>query len=250
VVPVTGTAVRWNPGRHRSAPYRAARARLRAAQKSGAGEPAYLRWVNRPLGARVAAVGYLLGATPNQVTTISGVLTLAGLAAVVVDGTNPVFAASATVLLLAGFVLDSADGQLARLRGTGNVAGEWLDHVVDAVRLPLAHLAIVICLWRVEAPPWTLAMCLAFSITASVWFFAATLGGKLDVAGTGRSTARAWVSFAKIPYDTSALFFLILALPWLPVFLTGYGILFVLTVAAAAVALRRKFRTLGRLATT
>jgi len=246
---MSGEAVRWAPGRHRSAPYRAARARLRAVQKSGAGEPAYLRWVNRPLGARVAAIGYVAGATPNQVTAISGVLTLAGLVAVVVNGTNPVFAASATALLLAGFVLDSADGQLARLRGTGNPAGEWLDHVVDAVRLPLAHFAIVICLWRVGAPPWALAMCLAFSITASVWFFAATLGGKLDTEGTGRSTAKNWVSFAKIPYDTSALFFLLLALPWLPVFLAGYSILFVLTVAAATVALRRKFRTLGRLST-
>ena len=41
-------------------------------------------------------------------------------------------------LLVVGYALDAADGQLARLRGGGSVAGEWLDHVVDAVKIAIA----------------------------------------------------------------------------------------------------------------
>ena len=52
---------------------------LASAQKPGAGVPAYLRWVNRPLGRRAAAAAYVPGLTPNAVTLLSGVCSLAGL---------------------------------------------------------------------------------------------------------------------------------------------------------------------------
>src|SRR5437763_16559073 len=65
----------------RPATYGAALARLRAtAGKSNRGAAGYTRWVNRPLGRRIAAFGYVRGLTPNQLTWFSGVLTLAGIA--------------------------------------------------------------------------------------------------------------------------------------------------------------------------
>lgn len=244
--------------------YRSSIDSLRHAQKSGAGEPAYLRWVNRPLGAKAAAAAHVIGLTPNAVTTISGALSLGGLAVLALAGTTPVGAVTASAMLLAGFVLDSADGQLARLAGAGSIAGEWLDHVVDAVRLPAAHLALAVALWLAGVPPLVVGMALVFSVVASVWFFAATLGGKLEVAaraaahpgGAGSSSADSgmrttptWISFAKLPYDTAALFFLILVLPWTPVFLVAYTVLFVLTLGAALAALTRKYRSLQRAGT-
>ena len=233
---------------------------LRHAQKSGAGEPAYLRWVNRPLGAKAAAAAHVMGLTPNAVTTISGALSLGGLVALAIAGTTVTGAVTASALLLAGFVLDSADGQLARLAGAGSLAGEWLDHVVDAVRLPAAHLALAVALWMAEVPPWAIGLALLFSVVASVWFFAVTLGGKLlygtlhDGKHEGRPGAPAassptWISFAKLPYDTAALFFLILVLPWTPVFLVAYAALFVLTLGAAIAALHRKYRSLQQAGT-
>ena len=230
-----------------SVTYRSSIEQLRSAQKSGAGEPAYLRWVNRPLGARAAAAAHLLGLTPNIVTATSGLLSLGGLVIVALAGTTVAGAISASALLLAGFVLDSADGQLARLSHSGNVAGEWLDHVVDAVRLPAAHLAIAVALWAAGAAPWMIGIALLFSLVASVWFFAATLGGKLQASGSqaGRA-APTWVSFAKLPYDTSALFFILLLLPWTEAFVPVYTALFLLTLGAAVAALVRKFRTLER----
>ena len=235
------------------ATYRTNLAELRGVQKSGAGEPAYLRWVNRPLGARAAALAFRIGLTPNAVTAISGTLSLAGLVAVALGGTRPEVAVAATILLLAGFALDSADGQLARLAGMGSRSGEWLDHVVDSIRLPLAHLAIAVCLYFADAPLWAVGASLGFSIVASVWFFAATLATQLLDRSQPRpqrvrepATAPAWVSFAKLPFDTAALFFLILLLPLMPVFLVGYSALLVLTLAAALIALRRKYNSLRR----
>lgn len=231
--------------------YRSSIQQLRSAQKSGAGEPAYLRWVNRPLGARAAALAHQLGVSPNTVTATSGVLSLGGLVAIAAAGTTVAGAIAASALLLAGFVLDSADGQLARLSGSGNVAGEWLDHVVDAMRLPAAHLAIATALWAASAPPPGIGIALLFSLVASVWFFAATLGGKLQSTQSAGPVARAdsptWVSFAKLPYDTSALFFVLLLLPWPAIFVPVYTVLFVLTLGAAGAALVRKFRTLRRI---
>ena len=234
------------------ATYRTSLNELRGVQKSGAGEPAYLRWVNRPLGARAAALAFRLGLTPNTVTAISGVLSLGGLIAIAVGGTRPAVAVTATILLLAGFALDSADGQLARLAGMGSRSGEWLDHVVDSIRLPLAHLAIAVCLYFAGAPLWAVGASLGFSIVASVWFFAATLATQLldrtrpAPAAAEPSTSPKWISFAKLPFDTAALFFLVLLLPLMPVFLVGYTALLVLTLAAALIALRRKYSSLRR----
>jgi hypothetical protein len=138
----------------------------------------------------------------------------------------------------------------------GSRSGEWLDHVVDSIRLPLAHLAIAVCLYFAAAPLWAVGASLGFSIIASVWFFAATLATQLldrshpkptsQPPSAAPSTAPTWVSFAKLPFDTAALFFLVLFLPLMPVFLIGYTALLVLTLAAALIALRRKYASLRR----
>jgi len=245
-------AVRRAPAEGRIAAYRDALARLDAAQKPGAGEPAYLRWINRRLGKRVAAAASVIGLTPNIVTAVSGLLSLVGFTVIAVASSEPLAAVLATLLLLAGYAFDSADGQLARLTGSGSRAGEWLDHVVDAIRTPLAHVAILIALTRREAPGWLLGVCVAFLVVASVWFFSQTLADQLERARrAGRPTppaartAPAWVSFAKLPADTAALYFVVLTLPWLQLFTGAYAALLTFTVLWAAASLRRKYRALA-----
>jgi phosphatidylglycerophosphate synthase len=245
-------AVRRASANGRTSAYRDALARLNGAQKPGAGEPAYLRWVNRGLGKRVAAAASIVGIRPNTVTTASAALSLAGFTVIVVASHLPIAAVLATVLLLAGYALDSADGQLARLTGTGSHAGEWLDHVVDATRTPLAHAAILLALTRREAPDWLLGVCLAFLVIASVWFFSQTLADQLERARrAGRpapadsGSAPAWVSFAKLPADTAALAFVVLSLPWLPLFAGTYTALMLFTAVFAVASLRRKYRSLS-----
>jgi phosphatidylglycerophosphate synthase len=231
--------------------YREALERLTSAQKPGAGVPAYLRWVNRGLGRRAAALAYVARSTPNQVTAVSGLLSLAGMLVLALAEASVVAAVVAAALLLAGYALDSADGQLARLTGSGSVAGEWLDHVIDAVRLPLFHLAVAAYLLRESGSLGLASIGVAFSLLSSAWFFAQTLAEKLshdapDAPDAAGPDAPAWVSFAKLPYDVGVLYLIVLTSAWPTVFLGAYATLFAITAAVAALSMARKYRGLAR----
>jgi phosphatidylglycerophosphate synthase len=221
--------------------------RLTMAQKPGAGVPAYLRWVNRGLGRRAAALAYVAGWSPNQVTAASALLSVGGMLVLASSEASVVSAIAATALLLAGYALDSADGQLARLKGGGSVAGEWLDHVIDAFRLPLFHLAVAVYLLRETGSLGLAAIGVAFSLLASAWFFAQTLAEKLSPDAADVPTdAPAWVSFAKLPYDVGVLYLIVLTSAWPAVFLGAYVVLFGVTAAVAALSMTRKYRRLAR----
>jgi phosphatidylglycerophosphate synthase len=219
---------------------------LAAAQKSGAGVPAYLRWVNRGLGRRAAAAAYVAGLTPNAVTAISAGFSLAALVVVALAPTTVLWSVGAALLLLVGYALDSADGQLARLTGTGSVAGEWLDHVVDAARLPLVHLAIALhFLGRQDV---LAGVALAYLVLTSVWFFAQILAEQLNTApARSASSAPAWVSFVKLPYDVGTLYVIVALLAWPAVFGFFYGALCAVTLVVAVGSMRRKYSQLSSL---
>ncbi|MDX6327957.1 MAG: hypothetical protein QOI83_340, partial [Streptomycetaceae bacterium] len=72
------------------------------------------------------------GLTPNQVTTASLLVALLA-AASAATGTRPGFVA-AGVLLLASFVLDCTDGQLARYSLQYSTLGAWLDATFDRAK--------------------------------------------------------------------------------------------------------------------
>ena len=78
-----------------------------------------------------------------------------------------------SLLLMLGYALDSADGQLARLRHGGSKAGEWLDHVADAIKLSTLHGAVAIGLFRSGrlADPALLLLPLAYGAVQNVYFF-------------------------------------------------------------------------------
>jgi phosphatidylglycerophosphate synthase len=155
--------------------------RLAAAQKGASGAPAYSRFVNRPLGRLFAALAFQAGLTPNAVTAVSAAFTTTGIALLaVVPPSVPTGLAVAACLVL-GYALDAADGQLARLRGGGSPAGEWLDHMVDAAKIASLHLALLIGLYRFEPlgrTAWLLVP-LGFSVVAVVHFFATLLNEAL-----------------------------------------------------------------------
>lgn len=224
--------------------YRSAVSDLATAQKSGAGVPAYLRWVNRGLGRRAAAVGFVWGLSPNAMTTLSALLSLGGIVVIAFAPSTITAAFSATFLLLAGYALDSADGQLARLTHSGSSAGEWLDHVVDAARMPLLHLAFAVHFFLKDADIWPSLIAILFMIVSSTWFFAQTLAGKLLPPPAKTEDSPAWISFAKLPYDDGTLFLIVITLAWGTVFSTLYVALFVITTAVAALSLVRKFQLL------
>ncbi|MCY0940012.1 CDP-alcohol phosphatidyltransferase family protein [Streptomyces antarcticus] len=193
---------------------------LRGAQKSAKGVSLYSRFVNRPLGRYLAAGSYALGLTPNQVTLVSAALSFAGAAAVALAAPSWGLGIAVWALLAVGFAFDSADGQLARLRGGGSASGEWLDHVVDCAKLTALHTCVLIAFYRFPeeygtgADGWLLVP-LGFQFAAVVTFFGGLLTEKLKPkaapgsAATAPSTVRA-VALLPVDYGVFCLVFLLL----------------------------------------
>ena len=209
--------------------------RLGHAQKSTVGVPAYLRFVNRRLGGWLAVLAYRLGATPTQVTAVSAAVSLVGIVALVLAAPGWATAAVVGLALTAGYALDSADGQLARLRGGGTPAGEWLDHVVDCVKTLLLHAAVLVSLYRFAAgygslPDAVLLLPLAFGVVNSTFYFATMLSDQIrrrsDLPGRPAGSGSVARSFVLLPtdYGMLCLVFFLLGAP--SAFLWGYGLLF------------------------
>ncbi|MFE0631609.1 DUF5941 domain-containing protein [Streptomyces sp. NPDC058864] len=96
------------------------------------------------------------GLTPNQVTTASLLVALiaAGCAA---TGTRPGFVA-AGVLLLASFVLDCTDGQLARYSLQYSTLGAWLDATFDRAKEYAYYAGLALGAARGGDDVWALAL--------------------------------------------------------------------------------------------
>lgn len=223
--------------------YREALDRLGAAQKPGAGFPAYTRWVNRRLAKYAAAAAYQVGATPNGVTAASAAVSAAGIALIALAPVSLGTGFAAAALLALGYLLDSADGQVARLTGRGSIAGEWLDHVVDAVRTPSVHLAVLIGLLRIGSGGALLPM--LFCVVAVGQFMsqvlAEQLSGRVHRQPAGNGVRQSWVT---LPTDTGVLcwLFLLWGLPAL--FVPTYAVLLVLNAGHAGISMRRKYQHL------
>lgn len=155
--------------------------RLAAAQKGKArGAPAYSVFVNRPVGRVFAAAAYKIGMTPNQVTLVSAAFTFSGIALLATVPPSVLLGVAVWLLLALGYALDSADGQVARLRGGGSPGGEWLDHFVDALKISSLHAAVLVGMarfWDVEQV-WLLVP-LLFGVVANVTFFGMILNDLL-----------------------------------------------------------------------
>lgn len=230
-------------------------ARLDTAQKGARGAPAYSRFVNRKMGRVLATASYRLGLTPNGVTAISAALTFSAIALLALAPPSAGMGIAVAAGLVLGYAFDSADGQLARLRGGGSLVGEWLDHMVDSVKVASLHLAVLIGLFRfTDLPgPWLLVP-IGFSAVGSVLFFAMILNDQLRRRGGAapRSTAdgtRAPVlrSLLVVPtdYGLLCLSFVLYGSPTL--FFVAYALLFAATAGYLAAACVSWFREISAL---
>lgn len=212
-------------------------------------------YVNRRLGRVLAATAYVWGLSPNAVTVISAVFTFSGIALLCLAPPTPMLGLAIALLLVIGYAWDSADGQLARLQGGGTVAGEWLDHFVDAIKIASLHLAVLVGLFRFSdlASPWLLIP-IGFSVVAVVTFFGMLLNdllkGKRGVASThhrGGGTLRRSLLLLPTDFGILCLVFVLWGAPEL--FLAAYGVVFLLCsgfLVLAAVKWFREMRALDR----
>lgn len=226
---------------------------LGAAQKGAArGAPAYSRFVNRKIGRLFAALAIRWGLSPNTVTMISACFTFAGIALLAVFEPSLGLGIGVALLLVIGYALDSADGQVARFTKSGGPAGEWLDHVVDSVKIVTLPLAIGIQWFRFDVvdDAW-LFVPLVSCVVASVSFFAMILTEQLRRAAGVRSVApqggRApWLrSVLVLPTDYGVLCWSFLLLGWPTAFVWVYTVITALHTVHLILALVKWFRELS-----
>ncbi len=234
-------------------PYRLAVRALERAQKSPAGVPPYSRYINRPLGRRIAAGAAVLGVTPNQITLISALWSVAGFVLLVAAPPSVPMALGVTLLFTLAWAFDAADGQLARLTGRSGPAGEWLDHVVDAARQPLLHLAVLAYLLRADGfeLSWVHALPLVYLTVGTIRFLSQILAEQLTrnagappAAESGRPELRALL---QTPADPSTLHLAFLLAFSPRAFTIAYTIVLACNVPLALVSFGRRYRQLAAL---
>lgn len=232
---------------------------LRAAQKRRRGVPLYTLYVNRPAGRAIAAASPRQ-VTPDHLTAAGAALTYGSLVVLMFWAGTGSLAVLVGVALVLGFFLDSADGQLARLRGAGSLRGEWLDHVLDSGRIVLLHLATLWFVIRNELlpPQVAVAVCSAFVVAATLIFFGGILFDKLaesassgartreqSPATAGPGTTLRSVLMLPLDYGLTCVAFLLLPFP--SVFLVAYLVLAAAKVAACGAFMAKWYRSLSHL---
>lgn len=107
----------------------------------------FTEWVARPPAAVVVYALRGTPITPNQLTFLSAVVAAGACAMLaVLPGYGWLVAAAAVFEL--SFVLDCADGQLARLRRTASPLGHLLDFLMDELKAMLVLACVAVRLWR------------------------------------------------------------------------------------------------------
>ena len=220
--------------------------RLRSAQKSSKGAPPYSLFVNRPMGRFFAAAAYQVGLTPNQVTYISAVFTFGSLLLLALGPASWWVGVLVTVGLVLGYAFDAADGQLARLRGGGSMVGEWLDHMIDSIKVAALHLVVLITVYRHFdlAPGWLLVP-IGFAVVSSVHFSGMLL---VDLLGRSRRATlgipnpapqpgNLVMTLLKLPTDYGVFCLVYLLLGAHPAFFVVYTFLAVATAGYTALVI-------------
>ncbi|WP_319641447.1 CDP-alcohol phosphatidyltransferase family protein [Brachybacterium squillarum] len=193
--------------------------------------------------------------TPNQVTAVSAAFTFTGIVLLATARPSLPLGIAVWLLLAVGYAWDSADGQVARLRGGGSPAGEWLDHVVDSTKLVTLHLAVAIGAFRffdLGSPLWLLVP-LGFAAVSTVTFFGMILNdllrarhGVSQAAQSGGSSPLR--SLLGLPTDYGMLCLAFVLWGWQAGFMVVYTLLALAALAFLALALVVWFRKMDSLA--
>ncbi len=105
------------------------------------------KFVARPLAAAVIVPLARTSVTPNQITLVTLPVFLAGAALIAFRPGWGALCAGVGILEFS-YVLDCADGQLARLKGTSSPVGAHLDFLMDELKAFALVAAIALRLWQ------------------------------------------------------------------------------------------------------
>ena len=104
-------------------------------------------YIARPPAAAMVVLLKNTPISPNQVTFLSVVLALGG-AALWIAMPGYLGGLLGALALFASFVVDCADGQLARIRGTMSGIGHHLDFLMDEIKAFFVYGALTVRIWH------------------------------------------------------------------------------------------------------
>jgi phosphatidylglycerophosphate synthase len=107
----------------------------------------FTEWIARPPAAVVVYALRNTRITPNQVTFLSAIVA-AGAGAMLVFLPGWAWLVAAVLVFEFSFVLDCADGQLARLRKIASPLGHQLDFLMDELKAMLLFGCVTVRVWR------------------------------------------------------------------------------------------------------
>jgi hypothetical protein len=107
----------------------------------------FTEWIARPPAALVVYLLRSTPITPNQVTFLSAFIA-AGACAVLILCLGWIPLVIGAALFEFSFVLDCADGMLARLRKLASPLGHLLDFLMDELKAMLLYGAVAVRMWR------------------------------------------------------------------------------------------------------
>jgi phosphatidylglycerophosphate synthase len=142
----------------------------------------FTEWVARPPAAVVVYALRTTRITPNQVTFLSAIV-CAGAGAMLVFLPGWAWLIAAIAVFELSFVLDCADGQLARLRKIASPLGHQLDFLMDEIKAMLLFGCVAVRVWRDSADDRMLIVglgglfCLASGIALTSFMRRAEYGG-------------------------------------------------------------------------
>jgi len=127
-------------------------------------------YVHRPLAYLLARACFSLPVSPDAITLLSIIAGLASAGSLVAS--FPYHLQVGGLFLFGSAVLDCADGQLARMRGTSSIFGRMLDGTADLFTVGAAAPATVWVIWRsIEGPLWArgvvVGLCCVAMVTTS-----------------------------------------------------------------------------------
>jgi len=120
----------------------------------------FTEWIARPPAAVFVYLVRNTRITPNQITFLSAFVAAGSCAMLIFWRTWPGLVAAAAVFEFS-FVLDCADGQLARLRKMASPVGHLLDFLMDELKAMLVIASVAVRLWLERGDPWLLVIGLA-----------------------------------------------------------------------------------------
>src|SRR4051812_35559245 len=124
-------------------------------------------YVHRPLAYLLARGSFRLPVSPDLVTLLSLFAGIASGTSLVME--FPYHLQIGGLLLFVSAVLDCADGQLARMRGTSSMFGRMLDGAADLFTVGAAAPATAYVIWRsLGAPLWVKGTVLLLSCITMV----------------------------------------------------------------------------------